>query len=164
MSFDLTEGNNPILAAAREAYFDRLKGPANLIRLWNLKRPLPQGTLRDTSAGTAQWKTASNANATWQTSAPAAAAWSYVGPRLYAALQLDGTVSISTTPGETLRAGDSFGVGQLFRAMADAVADGAGKLTVEVLPRVRSAIPMSSAVVCTRPTANFMLKAEGVPD
>lgn len=160
---DLSAGNDPILGAAIEAFFDRLRGPVNLIAMWNQRRPLPQGTLRDGVSGSAQWKTASATNATWQTSAPAAATWGYIGPVLYAAGQLDGSIVISTTPGKTLFAGDHVGCGQLFRAMADATADAAGKLTVEVLPRVRAAIPISSAVVCTRPTANFMLKADGVP-
>lgn len=154
---------NEILGAAREAFFDRLRGPVNLISMWNLKRPLPLGTLRD-GGGSAQWKTNTSTNATWQTSAPAAATWSYIGPTLYAVAQLAGSIVICTTPGKTLLAGDHVGAGaQNFRAMADATADSAGKLTVEVLPRVRTALNNGATVLCTKPTANFMLKAEGVP-
>lgn len=32
--------------AAREAFFDRLKGPAHQIRIWHRKRPAPLGTMR----------------------------------------------------------------------------------------------------------------------
>ena len=160
---DLANDNNLILGAAREAFFDRLRGPVNLIAMWNLRRPLPQGTLRD-GGGTAQWKNNAAVNANWVNNVAAAATWSTSGPVIYAANQLDGTIVIATTPGKTLLAGDHFGAGlQLFRVMADATADSAGKLTVEVLPRVRTTLPISTPVVCTKPTANFMLKADGVP-
>lgn len=164
IKLDLPPDIDKILGGAREAFFDRLRGPVNLIAMWNLRRPIPQGTLRDGVSGSAQWKTATSTNATWQTNAPAAATWSYGAPKLYAAAQLDGSIVINTSPGITLRAGDHVGaLLQNFRAMADATADSAGKLTVEVLPRVRVAIPILTAVVTTKPTANFMLKADGVP-
>lgn len=163
VKLEMPASRDKVQGAAFEAFFDRLRGPVNLISMWNLQRPLPQGTLRD-GTGNAQWKTATSTNATWQTSAPAAATWTYGNPVMYAAAQLDGTITISRNPGTTVLAGDHVGAGlQLFRAMADATADSAGKLVVEVLPRVRTALPNSTAVVCTRPTANFMLKAEGVP-
>lgn len=163
IKLDTPPGNDKILGAALEAFFDRLRGPVNLISMWNLRRPLPQGTLRD-GGGTAQWKNNVGSNANWVNNVAAAATWSTSGPVIYAANQLDGTITIATIPGKTLLAGDHFGAGlQLFRVMADAVADSAGKLVVEVLPRVRTALPISTPVVCTRPTANFMLKADGVP-
>lgn len=163
-SLDLVPGNDPVQGAAQEAFFDRLKGPANLISMGHLKRKLPQGSIRD-GGGSAQWKTNAGANATWQTSAPAAATWSYVGPTLYAAVaQLSNQLPISRTPGTTILAGDHFGMyGQLFRAMANATTDANGKAMVEVQPRARMALPISAAVTCTAPTANFMLKADGVP-
>lgn len=43
---DIVLEENRILTAAREAFFDRLKGPANTIDLWHLRVPVPQGTLR----------------------------------------------------------------------------------------------------------------------
>lgn len=164
IKFDLPPNNDKILGAALEAFFDRLRGPVNLISMWNLRRPLPQGTLRDGSLGSAQWKNNASANANWVNNVAAAATWSTSGPVIYAANQLDGTITIATAPGKTLLAGDHFGAGlQLFRVMADAVADSAGRLVVEVLPRVRASLPISTPVVCTSPTANFMLKADGVP-
>ena len=165
MSFDLPQDSDPILGAAREAFFDRLKGPANQIALSNLIRPQPQGTLRDTAGGNAQWKTGAGANATWQTSVPSAATWTYAGATTaYVMPQLSNMLPIATTPGATLLAGDHIGcAGQLFRAMANATADGTGLLLVEVQPRARNAIATGTGVTCTAPTANFMLKAEGVP-
>jgi hypothetical protein len=47
--------------------------------------------------------------------------------------------------------------------MADATADGGGNLAIEFQPRARTAIAASTAVNTDKPTANFMLKAEGVP-
>ena len=161
---DLAPDSDPVLGAAREAFFDRLRGPVNLISVWNLRRPIPQGTLRDTAGGNAQWKTNTGANATWQTSVPSAATWSYIGPTLFSAMaQLSNILPICTTPGTTVLAGDQIGVGQLFRAMANATADATGLLAVEVLPRARTTIPISSTIICTKPTANFMLKSPAVP-
>lgn len=164
MRFDLVPGVDNVQGAAQEAYWDRLGGPANQITIWNLKRPLPQGTIRD-GGGSAQWKTNTATNATWQTSVPAAATWSYIGPTLYAAVaQLSNQLPISRTPGTTILAGDQFGVsGQLVRAMASATTDSNGQALVEVQPRARAAMAISAAVTCTKPTANFMLKADGVP-
>lgn len=164
MRFDVVPGNNNVQGAAQEAFWDRLGGAANQITIWNLKRPLPQGTIRD-GGGSAQWKTNTATNATWQTSVPAAATWSYIGPTLYAAVaQLSNQLPIARTPGTTILAGDHFGVsGQLVRAMADATTNANGQALVEVQPRARAVMAISAAVTCTKPTANFMLKADGVP-
>ena len=161
---DLPPDVDPVVGAAREAFFDRLRGPTNLVALWDLRRTVPQGTLRDTAGGSAQWKTNTSANATWQTNVPSAATWSYVGPTLFSAMaQLSNILPICTTPGTTVLAGDHIGVGQMFRAMANATADSTGLLSVEVLPRARTTITAGSAVLCTKPTANFMLKSASVP-
>lgn len=164
VTLGLVPGNGGIDGAAREAFLDRLNGPANRIRLWNLNRPLPLGTIRD-GAGTAQWKTDSAANATWSTSAPAAATWSHIGPTLYAAVPAGRKfLPISRAAGTTIFAGDHVGVGtQLFRAMADYTFDSHGQALVEVQPRVRVALAQGAAVTCTRPTGDFMLKADGAP-
>ena len=150
-------------SAAREAFFDRLNGPANTIRLWNLRRPFPLGTLRD-GGGTAVWHTNTGATATWSTSAPAIATWSYSGPVLYADVAVGANqIPIHRTAGTTVEAGDHFSVGgQLFRAMARAVFNARKEALVEVQPRVRVALLKGAAVTCTRPTANFMLKTDGV--
>jgi hypothetical protein len=164
VSLDLPPDRDPVLGAAREAFFDRLKGPANSIALSYLPRALPQGTLRD-GGGSAQWKTASNANATWQTAAAAPATWSFTGVTLFANVAAGANVlPLSRTPGTTVLAGDHIGCGgQLLRAMANATADSTGLLSVEVQPRVRQPLGASATVSCTSPTANFILKAEGVP-
>jgi hypothetical protein len=164
VSLDLPPRRSPILGAAREAFFDRLKGPANQVALSYLPRSLPQGTLRD-GGGSAQWKTASATNATWQTNVPSAATWSYTGVTLFAAVAVGANVlPLSRAPGATVLAGDHIGVGgQLFRAMVNATADSAGQINVEVQPRARVAMAIGSSVNCTAPTANFILKAEGVP-
>ena len=135
MNFDLPQDSDPILGGAREAFFDRLKGPANQIALWNLIRPQPQGTLRGTPTLTGT------------------------------VAQLANIIAISTTAGATLRAGDHIGIaGQVCRVMADVTADGTGAMaSVEVQPRMRNAVAAGAAITWYQPTANFMLKAEGVP-
>jgi hypothetical protein len=164
VSVGLVPGNKLKRAGEQEAFFDRLYGPVNRVSLWNLRRPVPLGTLQD-GGGNAQWKTNTNANATWQTSAPAAATWSYGGPTLMAAVALQSNVlPIARTPGTTVETGDMVGVGgQLFRAMAAAVADSTGLIQLEVSPRPRTAFALGAAVTCTKPTANFILKSDGVP-
>lgn len=164
ISLDIVPGNDPVLGAAQEAFFDRLKGPANQVTIGYLPRTLPQGTIRD-GGGSAQWKTNTSTNATWQTNVPSAATWSYTNPTTYAAMaQLSNQLPVSRTPGTTIFAGDMLGAGgQLFRAMATYTTDSSGQALVEVQPRARAAIPISSVITCTAPTANFMLKADGVP-
>jgi hypothetical protein len=45
---ELPPGNSQILGGRLEALFDRLKGRANQINLWNFRRPVPLGTARGT--------------------------------------------------------------------------------------------------------------------
>ena len=45
---DLVPEENKIAAAAREAFFDRLNGPANTSDLYHLQNTIPNGTLRGT--------------------------------------------------------------------------------------------------------------------
>lgn len=134
MNFDLSGDIDPVLGAAREAFFDRLAGPANQIVIWNLQRPRPLGTMRG---------------------APVVSA---------AVAQLSNLLPISTSAGASLRAGDHIGIpGQLCRVMADVTADGSGNMTVEIRPRARTVIASGAAITWDRPTVNMMLKADGVP-
>jgi hypothetical protein len=164
VSVGMVPGNSVAKGAAIEAFLDRLNGPANRVRMWNLRRPLPLGTIRD-GGGNAQWKTATNTNATWQTSAPAAATWSYAGPTLAAAMAIGSNVlPVARTPGTTILAGDHLGAGgQLFRAMDTYTVDATGVALVEVQPRARTTIAAGAAITCTKPTAEFMAKTDGAP-
>lgn len=122
--------SNDIAGGQMEAFFDRLKGQANRIILWNLQRPAPLGTMRGSPTLSAS------------------------------AAQFANTLSIQTTAGATLLRGDMIGVGsQLFRVMADATANGSGLLSVEVAPRVRAAISSGTAVVWAAPTAPFRVSS-----
>lgn len=154
---------SPIDGAAREAFFDRLRGPVNRISLWNLRFPAPQGTLRD--GAIASVVNGSLAPVAVVNASLAVVTVVYGTPVLGAALaQLAGTATINHIAGRTLRAGDPLGInGQLVRIMADATADGAGQMTVEFLPRMRSAVAAGAVVTWDRPTATFMLRAAGVP-
>lgn len=122
--------------AAIEAFFDRLQGPTNRIRLWNLRRPRPLGTI---------------------SGVPTLVSAIAVG---------SGTASIQVVAGETLLAGDHIGLpnGQNVRIMVDTVADagGSGVMAIEFLPRARTAMP-SGSITLIKPTVNFMLQSDGVP-
>lgn len=135
ITVDLPITNDPIESAAREAYFDRLKGTANQIALGHLRLQAPQGTLRGSPTLSA------------------------------AVAQLANVLPIQTTAGATLRAGDMLGCGgQLFRVMADATANGSGLISAEVQGRARTALSSGAAVTWSAPTANFMMKSpDGVP-
>ncbi len=133
---DLPDDNSSLLGAAREAFFDRLKGPLNYISIGHQVRRVPQGTMRGSP-------TVSSAIA-----------------------QLGNIANIQTTAGATLLAGDhlQFGSsGQLVRIMADATANGSGIISVEFSPRARVAVTVSTAVVWNYPTGTFRLVADGVP-
>lgn len=162
----LPAGTSPLLGAAMEAFFDRLKGPLNNISIGHQKRRVPQGTMRD-SAVVGNWVNSSSVAATWVNSSSAAATWVGGPPALRNALaQLANIAVIQTVPGATLRAGDHIGLGasgQLVRVMADATADGSGFLAVEFSPRARAAVPAYTLAVWNYPTTNFRLVADGVP-
>ena len=155
---------DPIEAAAREAFFDRLKGAANTFTLWHLKLPAPQGTLRDGSAATV--KNGSNVTVSVVNGSLAAVTVIAGAPALRAAVvQGANTATVTTLAGKTVRAGDMLGLGsQLVRVMADATADVNGALPIEFQPRVRSAsLPVGTAINWNAPTLTAMLKSDGVP-
>lgn len=135
-SIDLPPTESQLLGGEREAFFDRLKGAANKVALWNLRRPAPMGTARGTLT----------------LGAPVA--------------QLANTCSIAGAgAGSTLKAGDMLSLaGQLVRVMESVVANGAGTFTsVEFQPRARAAMASGAAVLWDKPTATFILKGDGVP-
>jgi hypothetical protein len=76
----------------------------------------------------------------------------------------DGSLSITTTAGATLLAGDFIGCsGQLFEISDDCVASSGGLLTAPLSNRVRATISSGTAVVWNQPTAGFALPAASVP-
>jgi len=160
---ELPPRTSPVDGAAREAFFDRLRGPVNRISLWNLRFPAPQGTLRD--GATASVVNGSLAAVTVVNASLAVVTVVYGTPVLVNALaQFASTATISHIAGRTVRAGDMLGINsQLVRVMADATADGAGRMTIEFLPRMRAAAAAQTVITWDRPTATFMLRADGVP-
>lgn len=134
ITMDLPPGTDPIIGGQIEAFFDRLKGAANRIVLWNLRRPAPLGTMRGTPTLSAS------------------------------AAQLANTASIQTTAGATLLAGDMIGIGgQLVRSMTDTTANGSGVMSVEFAPRLRSAQSSGASVTWDKPTSTFVLTSNGAP-
>jgi hypothetical protein len=163
ISLDTTPGVKQIDAGAREAFFDRLRGPVNRISMWNLRRPVPLGTIRDGvvanvvngSLAAVSVVNASLQPVTVRSGAPAVAA---------AVAQGSSTATLSHVAGRTVKAGDMLGLGgQLVRVMADATFDGSGQAVVEFFPRLRTALGIGAEVVWDKPTATFMLQAETVP-
>lgn len=163
MTFNTVPGVNQIDGGNREAFFDRLRGPVNRVRIWNLRRPVPLGTFR---AGAI----ASVVNGALQPVTVVNAALQPVtviyGTAVTATAASKGasTVTISHIAGRTLEAGDMLGLGgQLVRVMARSVANGAGQMTVEFFPRLRNAFAANTEVQWDKPTAEFILQADGVP-
>jgi hypothetical protein len=160
---DLQPGVENVEGAAREAFFDRLNGPFNQISLYHLRRPEPLGTLRD--------GVAVNAVNASSTVVPVVNASAVTVPTisgspvvLNAIARGEGTATVRTVIGRTLRAGDHVALGsQTVRVMADATANGSGQMAIEFRPRARAAIAAYSAITWNRPTVNFTLKAGGVP-
>jgi hypothetical protein len=145
--------HDDITGAALEAFFDRLKGQANAVSLWHVRRPRPQGTLA--GAVTATWTPGTWTPGTWVAGAPIVAD---------DIAQLANTGTILTLPGRTLKAGDQFSMGgQLVRQMVNTVADGTGRMPIEFQPRARNVIPRATSIGWDTPTANFILKP-GTPN
>lgn len=118
---------------AREALLTRAAGGMVWIRMGHCLRPVPRGSMRGSP-------TVSGAHTRGST-----------------------TLTIQTTAGATLLAGDLVSAGQLFVAAEDAVADGSGVLVLPLLNRVRGSIADGTAVVWSRPTATWILPAPEIP-
>lgn len=115
-------------AALFQAFLARLRGRAGRFTLHNFARPAPRGTI----AGTVLVKGAGQTGTT---------------------LAIDGCAA-----GATLLAGDFFAVaGELKMVVADAVADGAGEMSVTFEPPLRAAPADNAPLTLDRPTATFML-------
>ncbi len=163
--FDLIPTTDVGAAAAREAFFDRLKGQTHLFSTWHLAQGAPQGTLR-TGGVTLTFVDGSSAPLAFTGAGGASITFASGSAVLAAAVaQLSNAATIQTVAGRTVFAGDMLGINeQLVRVMADATANGSGVLTVEFQPRARTAWPVGSRVTTDRPTANFMLRTpDGVP-
>lgn len=166
VSLDLPPDNDPIKGAALEAFFDRLKGPANRLMMWNLRLPAPQGTIRDTDTQTVTVQNSSAVTVTVQNSSLATVSVQSGDPQLSQAIQQGAnTAPITGKPGKTVKAGDMLGLGsvQTVRSMSDVTLDANGQGTIEFQPRARQDIAGITALVTDKPTINFILKSEGVP-
>lgn len=112
----------------------KLAGKVDQLALWDMMRPEPLGTLR----GTLTFKGAHAANAT--------------------SLVLSGGAGQA---GATVLAGDYFGMGssttqQVVMAMADAVADGSGDITIDISKTpLRNAFSNGDSVTWNKPKALF---------
>ena len=168
-SMDLLDGVDDITGAALEAWFDRLKGPANRLVMWNLKFPAPNGTIRATDTQTVLVQNSTPATVTVQNSSLATVSVQSGQPVLQAFVpQGSNTAAMSGRPGFTFRAGDMISLlpGQATetkRVMADLTLDASGLGTVEFQPRTRQDIAAFTTPQTDKPLINFMLKAEGVP-
>lgn len=112
-----------------EAFVVRLSGRQHRVQLWDLKRPLPRGTI----------------NLSGVTLAASAAQFAE-------SLQLAGCGA-----GATLLAGDWLAVGgQLLMACETATANGSGVMTVPVRHMLRQAVTSGAAVTLQRPTALYI--------
>jgi len=113
-----------------EAFLLRLSGMEHRIALWDLKRPRPRGTCALSGV----------------TLAAAASAFATT-------LQL-----ANCGAGATLLAGDWIGLasGQLVRVVANATANGAGVMSVDVRHMLRLAVASGSPVVLDKPTALYV--------
>lgn len=114
-----------------EAFFMRLRGGVNRVRVWHFGRPTPLGTMRGSP-------TLSGGVSRGGTSLP---------------------ITGGTASG-TLKAGDMLGCGgQLFMVADDVTLNGSGAGTVNVVHRVRGTIAGGSAITWDRPTGEFILPA-----
>jgi len=116
-------------AAAVEAFVASMRGLTNVVYLYHLQRPQPQGTY-------------SGVLSIFLATGPGADA-----------VYLKGGAA-----GQTLLAGDLIGVnGMLLQVASDCVADGLGRIGVPIVNRLRRATVVDQSVTWDRPTAPFRL-------
>jgi hypothetical protein len=118
------------VAGPHEAFFNRLVGGVNDVRMWHFNRPAPIGTLRGTPT----------------LADPAA--------------QFADLIVVQATPGATLVDGDFLGLpNHLLQVAEPATANGSGLMTVRLVNRLRAAVAQGAAVVWDKPTARFAIPA-----
>lgn len=123
--------------AVAEAFFNKLRGGGNWLKLHHLARPTPRGTISGT--------------VTLASSAAQGAS----------SLSLTGMGA-----GTTLKAGDMLGhnTEQLFQVAEDVTASGGGTATVTLVNRLRKAIASGQTITYSSPQVPFMLTdVGGVP-
>lgn len=121
-------------AAKREAFINALRGQVNHTELYHFGRPYPQGTLSSCQG------------------------------LVYDAPQGADSITIATTAGATLKAGDMLGVdGLLLQCRADCTADANGVLVVPLTNRLRRAVPgLRRASTATYVDGSGVLQTAGV--
>lgn len=157
-------GNSRVKGGAQEAFFDRLEGMANRMRIWNFRRPQPLGTLR--GGESVAVVNGALASVTVVNASLAAVSVGNLEPVNTEEIAVgDGTTTLQTIAGRTLLAGDHIGLanGQNVRVMEDAVADADGLMPIEFQPRARTVVAASGAITWDRPTFDAMLKTGGTP-
>lgn len=119
----------PVEGARREAFFMEVAEAGHWVRLSHLQRPEPNGTMRGT---------------------PTVLSSAAAGVR---------SITLQTTPGATLLAGDPLGVAQqlLLVGYAGAVANGAGQMTVPLALPTRKTATAGAGVAWAAPTGVFQL-------
>ena len=163
---ELSPARNGTEVAAREAFMDRLFGPANQFAIWHFGQPAALGTVGDAPVGVSVVNASAAAVTVVNASAAVVSVVSGTPVLRYAVPQFAGTATIQSRPGRTVLAGSMLGLGgvQTVRVLADATADSNGLLVIEFAPRARAAIPAYAAFNTVKPTINVMLKAaDGVP-
>lgn len=133
-SLSWDSAQNADLRAEIEAYWARVRGQANRVQLYHMRRPTPRGTLQS--------------NTTFSSSRS-------IGEE---------TLTLAAATNLTLLAGDMLGhplTNQLFMVVANATSV-ANVMTVTVTPKIRVAISSGSVCSIVRPTANFMLTTNEV--
>lgn len=119
---------NRASAGSLDAFLASMRGQTNTVGLWHFARPQPLGTMRGTPV----------------LSAPA--------------LQGASSISIFTSAGGTVLAGDMLGVaGLLLQAQSDATANGSNVMTLPIVNRLRTALAGSAPVVWDQPLVQCTL-------
>lgn len=109
-------------AAPLEAFLASMRGQTNTVGIWHFARPIPLGSLRGLPT------LASNA------------------------AQGAAVVTLQTSAGATLLEGDLIGIsGLLLMVQTNALANGAGVMTVPIVNRLRIALALGAAVSWDRP-------------
>jgi len=148
-----------IKAGALEALLAKLNGPVHELRLWDFRRPFPNGTAAVWPGGAAAliWPVGLD----W----PVGLAWAGVTPPTTPQVRAaagQGATTLQTwgwaAGSLVLRAGDRIGLdGRLHMVTDDATTDTAGMVALNIMPPLRAAVAAETVIVTTRPTARFRL-------
>lgn len=147
------------LAPALDALIAEMDGGAQIVELFDWRRPVPRGTAATGATSSEFTDTTTFTDGTGFTEYAST-------PELASAADRGAEVLYSTgwdASADVLLAGDYIGLnGRVYQVVRDVTSDGSGDATLRIRPRLRAAVGAGARITFVRPTSPFRLAVNAV--